>query len=73
MKDIQKLIALIKERHGANLDLNNEDYVLYLKDGIFKLSLDEEKTLKVELEFNDSTKVYFTNKTIDEVSADDIS
>lgn len=65
---VDKLIKLLKEKHGKELDLQNQVYYLFFKDGLFSLYLDEDtKTLKVEVDFlpEDNTFVYASEDSIE--------
>ncbi|GIP63324.1 hypothetical protein J32TS6_18790 [Virgibacillus pantothenticus] len=64
---LDKLIELLKEKHGKKLDLNNDVYYLFLNGGLFTIYLDdEEKELKVQVEFLpvNNTFVYFSEESI---------
>lgn len=68
MELTNELIRLLKEKHGKDLDLQNEVYYLFLKGGLFTIYLDEDtKTLKVEVEFlpEDGTHVYFSEESLE--------
>ena len=49
---MDKLIELLKERHGGALDFKDgQVYYLFLQDGLFSVYLEEDtKTLKVDIE-----------------------
>lgn len=67
MNDVSKLIELLKEIHEKDLDVQNEIYYLFFKDGLFQLWFDDdEKTLKVEVEFlpENKTFVYQSDKKL---------
>jgi len=70
MNDVPKLIELLKEMHGKDLDVQNEIYYLFFKDGLFQLWFDdEEKTLKVDVEFltEGKTFVYQSDKKMNDL------
>lgn len=70
MNDVSKLIELLKEIHGKDLDIQNEIYYLFFKDGLFQLWFDDdEKTLKVEVEFlpENKTFVYQSDKKLEDL------
>lgn len=70
MNDVSKLIELLKEKHGKDLDVQNEIYYLFFKDGLFQLWFDDdEKTLKVEVEFlpENKTFVYQSDKKLEDL------
>lgn len=65
---LDKLIKVLKEKNGGELDLQNEVYYLFFKDALFTFYLDEDtKTLKVNIEFlpEDDTKIYFLDESIE--------
>jgi hypothetical protein len=67
--DIEKLMELLEFKHGK-LNVKNDVYYLFLKDGLFSLWYDEdEKQIKVNVEFlpEDSTFVYFSDKSIEDL------
>lgn len=64
---LQSLMAELKNKHNGELDLKNEHYYLFFKDGVFNVYLDEdEKELKVDVTFSDGIKIYFSTKGINE-------
>lgn len=70
-----KLIKLLKEKHGQELNLQEEIYYLFLKDGLFTLWLDQDtKTLKVEVEFQDEDArfVYMSDEKLEDLLEGDI-
>ena len=70
MNDVSKLIELLKEIHEKDLDVQNEIYYLFFKDGLFQLWFDDdEKTLKVEVEFlpENKTFVYQSDKKLEDL------
>lgn len=67
---IEKLIKLLKEKHGKDLDLKNDVYYLFVKGALFSIYLDEEeKEIKVNVEFlpEDKTFVYFSDEDINDL------
>lgn len=68
---VDKLIKLLKEKHGKDLDLQNgEVHYLFFKDGLFSVYLEEEtKTLKVEVEFlpEGKTFVYHSDESLEDL------
>lgn len=67
MNFADKLIGILREEHGEDLNLKDEVYYLFFKDGLFELYYDEdEKTIKVNVEFlpEDGTHVYFRDDSI---------
>jgi hypothetical protein len=67
---VDKLIKILKEKHGEDLDLKNNNYFLFLKDGLFTVYLDEDtKTLKVEVEFlpEEKTFVYRSDESLEDL------
>jgi len=70
MELTNELIRLLKEKHGKDLDLENEVYYLFLQGGLFSLYMDDDddgKTLKVGVEFLpvDGTHVYFSDESLE--------
>jgi hypothetical protein len=66
-----KIIKLIKEKHGDKLNLKDDVYYLILKDAVISLYYDEDtKTIKIDVEATpeEKTFVYFENR----VSLEDI-
>lgn len=66
---LDKLIELLKEKHGEDLDLQNQVYYLFFKDGLFSVYLeDDTKTLKVAVELlpENNTFVYQTRESIED-------
>jgi hypothetical protein len=67
---IEKLMELLKEKHGKELDIKNDVYYLFLKGGLFSIWCDEdEKTIKVNVEFlpEDKTFIYFSDKDLEDL------
>lgn len=72
MKMVDKLIELLKKKHGKELNLKDDVYYLFLKGGLFSLYYDEdEKKVKVEVEYlpDDNTFVYFSDEELDTLMA----
>lgn len=70
MDFIETLMKLLKEKHGEDLNLTNDVYYLFFKDGLFSLSFDEdENSLKVNVEFlpEENTFVYFCDENLEEL------
>jgi hypothetical protein len=70
MEMVDKLMELLKEKHGNDLDIKNDVYYLFLKGGLFSIWYDEdERQIKVNVEFlpEDNTFVYFTDEDIEEL------
>lgn len=57
---MDKIIELLKEKHGGKLELNDyQSYHLFLKDGVVTAFLDQDtKTLKIEMEFLEEGQIY---------------
>ncbi|WP_153014979.1 hypothetical protein [Heyndrickxia coagulans] len=69
---VDKLIELLKKKHGKELNLKDDVYYLFLKGGLFSLYYDEdEKKVKVEVEYlpDDNTFVYFSDEELDTLMA----
>lgn len=70
MDFVETLTKIIKEKHGKDLDLKNDVYYLFLKNGLFSLYFDEdENSLKVNVEFlpEENTFVYFSDEDLEEL------
>lgn len=68
MKMVNSLMELLQEKHGKDLDLENDVYYLFLKGGLFSIYYDEdEKTMKVNVEYlpKENTFVYFDEQEIE--------
>lgn len=65
---VDKLIELLKEKHGRELDLKNgEVHYLFLKNGVFSIYLEEDtKTVKVDVEFlpEEKTFIYHSDESL---------
>ncbi|MBG9548332.1 hypothetical protein [Cytobacillus firmus] len=64
---VDKLVKLLKEKHGKGLNLKDDVYYLFLKGGLFTLYYDEdENTIKVDVEFlpEENTFVYFDEQEL---------
>lgn len=57
---MNKLIELLKEKHGGELKFDNyQSYYLFLKDGLVTVFLDQDtKTLKIEVEMLQEGEVF---------------
>jgi|GraSoiStandDraft_43_1057313.scaffolds.fasta_scaffold824367_2 hypothetical protein len=67
---VDKLIKVLEEKHGKELDIKNDVYYLFLNGGLFSLYYDEdEKSIKVNVEFlpEDNTFVYFSDEDIEKL------
>lgn len=68
---VDKLIKLLKEKHGKELGLKNgEVHYLFLKDGLFSVYLEEDtKTLKVDVEFlpEGKTFIYHSDESLEDL------
>ncbi|MCD7034320.1 hypothetical protein LRR81_08740 [Metabacillus sp. GX 13764] len=63
-----KLVRLLQEKHGKDLNLKENVYYLFLKGGLFALYYDEdEKTVKVDIDFlpEANTFVYFDEQELE--------
>ena len=61
---IEKVMTLIKEYHGDKLNLADDYYQMVFPDGTIDLYFDEEeKTIKIEVNFIENMVVYKTDKT----------
>lgn len=70
MDIVNTLIKILKEKHGKDLDLENDVYYLFLKGGLFSLYFDEdEKSIKVDVEFlpEENTFVYFSDEELEKL------
>lgn len=67
---VDKLMELLKEKHGKELDIKSDVYYLFLKGGLFSIWYDEdERQLKVNVEFlpENNTFVYFSEEDIEDL------
>lgn len=67
---LDKIIALLKEKHGKDLDLRKDVYYLFMKGGMFSIYYDEdEKTIKVNVEMlpEENTFVYMSDENIEDL------
>ncbi|MFY0744825.1 hypothetical protein AB1K09_20360 [Solibacillus silvestris] len=57
---MNKLLELLKEKHGGELKFDNyQSYYLFLKDGLLTVYMDQDtKTLKIEVEMLQENEVY---------------
>lgn len=70
MDIVNTLIKILKEKHGKDLDLENDVYYLFLKGGLFSLYFDEdEQSIKVDVEFlpEENTFVYFSDEELEKL------
>lgn len=70
MDIVNTLIKILKEKHGKDLDLENDAYYLFLKGGLFSLYFDkDEKSIKVDVEFlpEENTFVYFSDEELEKL------
>mgnify|MGYP001453087553 CR=1 FL=1 len=70
MDIVNTLIKILKEKHGKDLDLENDVYYLFLKGGLFSLYFDQdEKSIKVDVEFlpEENTFVYFSDEELEKL------
>lgn len=67
---INNLMDLLKAKHDGDLDLENNVYYLFLKDGLFSIYYDEdEKTVKANIEYlpQENTFIYFDSQKLDDL------
>lgn len=71
MDFLNKALAIIKEKNdGEDLDINKNEYHLFMKDAHVLIYLDDEtKTIKVEVEMFDEgrAKIYFSDLELEEI------
>jgi predicted nucleotidyltransferase len=70
MLTAKKIMEILKEKHGKDLNIKDDVYYLFLKGAVACIYLDEDtKTLKVDFDFlpEDNTFIYHTDISVDDL------